>query len=262
VAEEPIDLGLLGAYVDGELDVEERARIAEAVAQDPEVARQVMVLSRLKSTVSGAMDMEAIDLPHIPARRRRWVYGIAASLLVVVLGAGAIWLSLGGGLDGQNGLDRALAAHRSWSTAKQGEALKLKVVRASVPDKLRFAFVPDLSSARLQLVHSSILQGQNGPALLTGYAGSRGCRVTLMATAAGSDVGHKFAFSKHAGVTSAQWRAGSMDYVMLAKGMAQQRFHMLATSVFQASLKAVPISPETRVALARSRAESKPCMLA
>jgi len=261
VAEKPIDLGRLGAYVDGELDVEERARVAEAVAQDPKVARQVMVLSRLKSSVSGAVDMEAIGLPHNPARRR-WVHGIAASLLVVVLGASAIWLSVGGGLEGQNGLDRALTAHDSWSTAKQGEALNRKVVLAGVPNRLKLAFVPDLRSARLQLVHSSILHGQNGPTLLTGYAGSRGCRVTLMATAAGSDAGHKFEFSKHAGVTSAQWRAGSMDYVMLAKGMAQQRFHMLATSVFQASLKAAPINPETRVALARSRAESKPCMLA
>jgi hypothetical protein len=260
VAEKPVDLDLLNAYVDGELDVEERARIAEAVAQDPEVARQVMVLSRLKSSVSGAVDMEAIDLPHNPARRR-WVYSIAASLLVVLLGATTIWLIVGGGKVGSNSLNRALAAHRSWSVTGQEEVLSAKVVLAGVPDKLRFAYLPDLSSARLRLVHSSVLRGQDRPTLLAGYTGSRGCRVTLMVTAAGRDTGNKFEFSEHAGVTRARWRAGSLAYTMLAKGMAQQRFHLLATSVFQASLEAAPISPETRVALAHSRAKSKPCML-
>ncbi|MDA1100451.1 MAG: hypothetical protein O2967_15850 [Proteobacteria bacterium] len=260
MAEKPVDLALLGAYVDGELGVEERARIADVVARDPEVARQVMVLSRLKSAVSGAVDMEAIDLPRDPTRRR-WVYGIAASLLVVVLSATAIWLTAGGGMGVSDGSDRALVAHRAWSATAQDRSLNPRVVLASAPDELRFAFVPDLGSARLRLVHGSVLHGQNGSALLAGYAGSRGCRVTLMVTVAGSEISSKFELTEQAGVTSARWRAGSLAYAMLARGMARQRFHLLATSVFRASLEAVPISRETQVALARSRANSKPCML-
>lgn len=261
MAEERIDSSLLGAYVDGELDAAESARIAAAVARDCDVARQVMVLSRLKSAAAASDEQISIDLP---AERpsRSWVQAIAAGVLIAMFGAGAFWLAVGDGNDGGQTADYALDAHRSWSTATQGDAVDPKVVLAAAPDFLTDAYVPDLTSAKLRLVHSAIVRGKSGPALVAGYTGSRGCRVTLLVTAAGGETATRFAIKETAGLISAHWRAGPLNYAILAKGMARKRFRLLASSVFEASLEAVPINRQTRLALARSRAQSKPCMLA
>lgn len=261
VPEGPIDMSLLGAYVDGELDVEESARIAEAVANDAEVARQVMVLSRLKSALSGSVEEISIPLPETPSGRR-WGYGIAAGLAGVVIAAATLWFALLGGPELPGGADFALNAHQSWSAAQAGDAVDPKLVFAAAPEGLAKAYVPDLASAKLRLVHVSILQTKAGPALLAGYTGSRGCRVTLLVTAAGADSPRSLELKESAGVTRASWRAGALEYTIMAKGMARQRFRLLAASVYDASLEAVPIDRQTQVALARSRAQSKPCLTA
>jgi anti-sigma factor RsiW len=260
VSEGSIDTSLLGAYIDGELDVVDSARIAEAVARDPEVARQVMVLTRLKSATAASVEDVSFDLP-VRSPRRPWVYGIAACLLIALLGAGAYWFG-NFGTPGRGGnQDFAGAAHSSWSNAALSDVVDPSVVLTAAPAVLAHAYVPDLSSAKLRLVHSAIVQGRSGPALVAGYTGTRGCRVTLLATVAGGADETSFSISESTGVIRARWRAGSLDYAMLAKGMARKRFHLLATSVFEASLERVPMDQDARHALARSRAESKPCML-
>ena len=48
----------------------------------------------------------------------------------------------------------------------------------------------------------------------------------------------------------------------IAKGMDAARFQVLVSSISEGSLRNQPFSTETVMALARSRAESKPCKLA
>ncbi len=262
VSKGPIDIALLGAYVDGELDVDERAQIAEAVARDPEVARQVMVLSRLKSAVSVVPDEETITLPDEPARGR-WMYGIAAALLTVMIGASAYWFAISNNPGGNEDVDVASAAHQSWSPTGQGETIDRGVVLAAARANFHHIYVPDLRAAKLQLVHLATRNAQGRPVLVAGYLGSRGCRVTLVAQEDGPGVdGGELDFQQTGGVISARWRIGSTSYAMLAKGMAEPRFRLMATSVFDASIKAAPMSRKIRVALARSRSESKPCAIA
>jgi len=166
---------------------------------------------------------------------------------------------MSGGQESGGEADFALVAHNSWSIAKQDGAVNPKLILTAAPETLMHAYVPDLHSAKLRLVHSAILDGRTGPAMIAGYAGSRGCRVTLLVTASGLEMRSGLEFRETAGVIRALWRAGSLNYVMLAKGMAHERFRLLASSVSKSSLDAVPLDTPTQVALARSRSESKPC---
>jgi anti-sigma factor RsiW len=249
----------LGAYVDGELDVEERARIAEAAARDPEVARQIMVLSRLKSAVSALPDEVPMELPAIPARRH-WISGIAAGLLSLMIGATAYWIFVQGNPSPGGKADLASIVHQTWSAAGQAQNIDRGAVLAAAPAHLLRSYVPDLQAAKLRLVYFEVLENEGGPALVAGYVGSRGCRVTIVVSENGGG-GDILDIRVDGGLISARWRVGPLAYAILAKGMARQRFRLLAASVFEASMKAAPMSRRTQVALARSRAESKPCAI-
>jgi anti-sigma factor RsiW len=261
VSTDSIDSDLLNAYVDGELDAADSARVAEAIARDPAVAREVMLLSRLKSATAEAIGEEAIDLPSGRFSRPR-LYRIAASLVLGLVGAAALWFSMSGSPPGSSSTDFARRGHSSWTTVARDKAVDPSVVLAAAPAQLVHAYVPDLSAAKLSLVHAAIVDSELGTTLVVGYAGTRGCRVTLLVTAAGDDSDKLFRIGEVTELASAQWRAGDLNYMLLAKGMARKRFRLLATSVYDASLEAVPISEDDRMALARSRAQSKPCLSA
>ena len=56
------------------------------------------------------------------------------------------------------------------------------------------------------------------------------------------------------------WRSGGLGYLILAQGMEAKRFSLIARSVHRAARKHAPIGPRMRTALAKSRAESQPCL--
>lgn len=82
---------LLNAYVDGELDGEDRRRIEWAMQQDSGLRERVDELGSLKQLVRDAYVDEAP--PHVPVSmpRRRIATGLAASAAAFALGVGLTW---------------------------------------------------------------------------------------------------------------------------------------------------------------------------
>jgi anti-sigma factor RsiW len=60
VSADKIDFKMLNAYVDGELDLPQQAEVADAIAREPSLGRQVATLTRLKS--EAAESIETLDL--------------------------------------------------------------------------------------------------------------------------------------------------------------------------------------------------------
>ncbi len=244
------------AFVDNELDRNARGEVLDAAANEPRLAKELSDLNRLKSAVEDSVDVPDISLPASPARRGkgyRVAMAVAACLaLFAVVGIGWWFMPSGAPSHGVP-VAWAIAAHGSWSDAGPRAMLR--------PANMRLdAHVPDLSSAKLRIAHIGELKTPDGmPALVVGYLGTRGCRVTLLVDPAPEGLGEKavrFEVDRLYGVV---WRAGNLRHVILAEGMAQARFQLIAETVRRSSLERLPLDDPTRIALAHSRAVSPPC---
>lgn len=247
------------AFVDGELDRDGRSETLARAAGDPRAVQELADLARLKSAVEDSVDVPELSLPEAGLRRatggrRRLIPALAACLLLaIVSGAAMLW----NGADAPaNGLPVAWAveAHESWHAAPPGTPLLR-------PASLKFdPHVPDLSAAKLRIAHIGEIRAPGGaPALVVGYKGTRGCRVSLIADAAPKGFAIAPVFYETAALKAMVWRAGTLRYQILARGMATARFRQIAETVRRGSLDRLPLDDATRMALARSRAKSTPC---
>ena len=253
----PIDYETLNAYCDGELDAERAAEVLAAAAQDPAVARELSALGRLKASL--AQETPPVDLDiAIPRRGRRLMHAVAACLamLVALAAVGFAW-SLKGD---RKGLDVAWVqrAHDSWQIVSPTVAPARLSGRDAIVDPA--AYVPDLSAATLSIVHVGSVSGPSGgQAMLIGYRGTRGCKVSLIVTPdADAFTGEMTAFSVPPN-RGYSWRAGGRGFIVFAEGMAETRFSLIARSIREASLRHLPLDAGTRHALAESRAKSASC---
>ena len=98
------------------------------------------------------------------------------------------------------------------------------------------------------------------PLEFLGYAGTRGCKVTLIAAAAPGPLVDEPRFFEQGGRTAYGWRVGQVGYLLVAEGMARERLDLIADSVRRASLERLPLNEETRTALMQNRRDSKPCL--
>ena len=255
-----ITFEMLNTYVDGELDAAATAEVARAVAENPALAREVAALSRLRSAVAESVEAPPISVPAPPSttsRRTAIAAGIAFALFIVgsVLvfnldrNVGADWLA------------RAWQMHRGWSiedvTAQPRSPSLLVRYAEAVPG----AYVPDLSASRLSLVHATVapFAGQRR-ALLAGYRGTRGCKISLLVFRTLDTLGEALSPFRDGTNEAYGWRAGPLAYIIMSDGMDSRRFRLLAESVRQTSRQHVPFDKETRLALRQSRDKSAPCM--
>jgi anti-sigma factor RsiW len=248
------------AFVDGELDRDGRNDVLARAARDPRAAQELADLSRLKSVLEDASDVPDLDLSSItnPARsKNRWrrAVAVAASLLLAFLTGAAWWwgTSPSSPPDGLPGA-WAVNAHDSWQEAPSGKAL-LRPVGVKLD-----AHIPDLAAARLRIAHVGEIKAPAGaPALVVGYKGTRGCRVTLIVDTAPRGLKAAPVFVRTEALQAMIWRAGALRHQILAQGMDAERFRKIAESVRRSTLDRLPLNEETRMALARSRAKSVPC---
>ncbi|MGF1609901.1 MAG: anti-sigma factor family protein [Kiloniellales bacterium] len=256
---------LLNAYVDGELSAAERALIARASADDPEIAERIAQLSRLKAalheSVQDAAGRQSITLPHQPAGwPRRQVLAAALALAAFLGGAALLQIWQAGG--GPAMLAQARSLHDAWQRQEaEVPAVGDGAVLAALNELGPAALLPDLSAAQLILNHVMLRHRAAGPALLhAGYSGTRGCRVSLFLTKALAGVPRDLTLYKDGIERTYAWRSGGLGYLLLASGMDDARFDLIARSVHSATLEARPFGSETRAALAESRAASTPCL--
>lgn len=247
------------AFVDGELDREERAEVLAESARDPRVARELANLNRLKSAVEDSVEVPDFALPAVPKRRRlsRHVGWAIAASLVILVAAGVVWKTLPVTLSHGVPVAWAIGSHNSWSA--DGAAPKAGDLLHPANAPLN-AYVPDLTAAKLYIAHIGTARNQNGqPALIVGYRGTRGCRVTLLIDPAPKNLGKQAVYFEVERLRATVWRAGALRHVILAEGMAVPRFKLIAEAVRQTSLKRLPVDDRTRTALAQSRESSPPC---
>ena len=124
MAKRSIDLVMLNAYVDGELDAEESARIHDLAEHDPDVSRQLGTLTKLKAATAKA------PLPRTAASPPRRSHSgkavvMAASLAFLFLSvatAGYLFSSQDDRARDTFGFARA--AHASWADKNSSKTSK------------------------------------------------------------------------------------------------------------------------------------------
>ncbi len=281
----------LNAYADGELSAAEAAGVARAVAEDPELARQVAALARLKATVqeegqavippglsqlAKGAERQTANKGEERARRtpRRFLWpafgGLAATLAFLVVGAAMLFP-----LDPQPAqpawLDFAQELHDDWAgtagsgardpvdeAAQTGDPPTADLLLASLSRLGPAALVPDLSDARLTVGYLRPIASAYGEGLHVGYRGTRGCRVSLIIMTGGGELPETPTPFGSAGERHA-WRVGGLGYTLLASDMDPDHYAVILKTVHETSRSAAPLGPETRTALRSSRAQARPC---
>lgn len=255
-----ISFEMLNAYVDGELDATAAAEAARAVANHPSLAREVVALSRLRSAVAESIEAPPLSVPARSSTGRR-TSAIAASIGFALFIAGSVLVS---GFDrdlGSEWLARAWQMHRGWSIEGVTAQTRASLLLAKYVDAVPGAYVPDLSASRLTLVHvtAAPLTGQRR-ALLTGYRGTRGCKISLLVFPSLGALSEALSPFRDGKNEAYGWRAGSLGYVIMSDGMDTGRFRLLAESVRLTSRQHIPFDEQTRMALRESRDKSAPCL--
>jgi len=259
VSNRQITFESLNAYVDGELDTAAAAEVAGAIAEDPALAREVAALSHLRSAVAESVEAPPLSLPAPPSTAGRGT-AIAASIAFVMFIAGSVLVSKLDRNVGADWLADAWQIHRGWSIEGVTAQTRATLLLAQYTEAVPGAYVPDLSASRLSLVHAvvSSFTGQ-GPVLVAGYRGTRGCKISLLVFRSLGALDEGLS-PFHDGKNEAYgWRAGPLGYFIVSDGMDSGRFRLLAESVRHTSRKHIPFDEETRIALRKSRAKSAPC---
>lgn len=262
---------MLNAYVDGELDAVNAARVAAAVAGNPDLAAQVATLTRLKASAANAVPADVPDMPPPalpqPRYRRRPVasLALAAAALLLALGLGvATLVSVWPAKDNTPAaLLAAAGLHHAWINGPSGAAGPSP---ATTP--LALTEIPDLSAAGLRLSHLvpaampehglKLGTGQGGGMLL-GFRGPRGCRISLWIGDALPDFTAEPVQQQVDGLSAFVWRVEHKGYALITRDMDAQRFVTLASAVARITRERFQVDTLTRMALQQSADPALPC---
>ena len=252
----------LNAYVDGELPPDEAAAIAEAIARDPALARQVATISSLKAAVNDSAPPYPGQLQLRPAHsrrmRRRVTALVAAALLLVLLGVAGWFAELH---RAPPGIDLAGELHREWAGARSqtppGAAAASRPVGL---EALRFAYVPDLTQVALEFDGVRRISARGSRGLHVGYLGPKGCAVSLVVfkhpgrreqPLTALDTGQLRAWS---------WTTGGASFYLLAPTMDPTRLASIAKVVQRLTRARLPLDNEAVLALDQGRSNAAPCL--
>lgn len=259
---------MLNAYVDGELDAASAARVAAAVASDPDLAAQVATLTRLKASAANAMpaDVSGMSPPALPQPRYRRrplaSLALAAASLLLALGlAAATLVSVWPAKDNTPAaLLAAAGLHRAWINGPSGA-----VGPSPAATPLALTEIPDLSAAGLMLGHvvPAAMPGERGVGqgggILLGFRGPRGCRVSLWIGEALPDFTAAPVQQQIDGLSAFVWRVEHKGYALMTRDMDAQRFVTLASAVARITRERFQVDTLTRMALQQSADPALPC---
>lgn len=200
------DIERLNAFVDGELTPAERAEIAAQIRAQPRLARAHATLAHLKASIGETVDATPpmhIDLPATRLRGARLVAGVAglASLAFGVLA-----------------LVSAARVHHEYR-AVPIDGQEAVVTLAALPSR---PAIPRLDSAGLILTDIKLERAGDVRLLVASYRGRHGCRLDMWMSPAGSVVPTRTGTSHH------RWIVGPLTYELVAHGMPDWRFAIIA----------------------------------
>jgi hypothetical protein len=250
---------MLNAYVDGELEPDQAAKVAAALADDRAAAAQVATLTRLRAAVKAASPMPApppFALPRTRSRAMRWAPWAAAACLALFIGAAS--LGIGQRQSGASSLSAAIAAHQLWlAQSPTGTAPRLGVELAGA----EAGALPDLSLASLRLVHlSRDPAGRGGGGMLAGYVGPNGCRVGLWIAPVEAALPQQPAVQDRDGLLVRAWRGERASYALLGRGIDPARLDGIAALVARITRDEPGVPREQVAALAEARSVGPACL--
>ncbi len=266
------DWEALNAYVDGELAPNEAASVARDIAQDPGTAETAATLSCLKSALLEQADPPG-DFELLPptATDRKPPFWRAAhtaataAALVICMAASALWhwdTSRDDTADIQRTAwhQEAIDIHRDWIANRTNErppALNIPATAALTAPDLR---IPDLSDSGLTPV---LLQAEAHLGSMTGYrvgyGGTRGCRISFFVLQGDGEIPAHLKARNEGAPQALAWHHDQAHYLLLAEGMAEARFDLIARTLRNVTADWRPLTPEIRTALQQNRATSAPC---
>jgi hypothetical protein len=250
---------MLNAYVDGELEPDQAAKVAAALAIDREAAAQVATLTRLRAAVKTASPMPApppFVLPRARPRALRWAPWAAAACFALLIGAAS--LGIAHRQAGASSLSAAIAAHQLWlAQSPPGTAPRLGVELAGA----EAGALPDLSLASLRLVHLSLdPAGRRGGGMLAGYVGPNGCRIGLWIAPVEEALPPQPAVQNRDGLAIRAWRGEHASYALLGRGIDPARFDGIASLVARITRDEPGVPREQVAALAEARSIGPACL--
>jgi anti-sigma factor RsiW len=228
------DLMRLNAFVDGEASPAERAEIAARIASDRRFARQHALLLRLKAGVAeyAADDAGSAIALATPARRRPAWLGLGAGMAAAVL-------LLAGAYLGTHTL-------RPAPVALDHNAIERLVLQAALPAA---PVVPDLAAGGMTLSGVAVRETAAAPMLVASYTGPRGCRLELRIRRGGA--------AADEGTARHGWTVGALHYQLVAFGMPDIRFAIIAGAAERQSRLAA--EPDGDSGLQEARSAAPPC---
>lgn len=254
-----IDWETLSAYVDGALSSADRFRVEAQVERDAATRAQLEALYARKMALH-----ERRAGGGAVRRWRAWPSFVVASLLAVAFVAVTALAPFRARYS--DPLVAIVKVHERWAeggTATERVAGRLST--AALPRRSGFeggVLVPELDSARLRLVRGEWVElSPLGRTLHLGYAGTRGCRLSVFVSPAGkaalSDAPERTTLN---GTRLTAWRTGDVAYRVAATGMATERYELLVDVIHQSARRQAQPGTATRELLAANRRESRPCL--
>lgn len=270
----------LNAYVDGELPPEKAADIAAAAADDPQVARAIATLARLKAATRSELESRVEDAPLIHARQeehcgkvpgRKWPFALAASLAIAGVLGGAVWYGLQPFESPRSWIAAAEHQHEEWlaSTIEIGQedGPVMREATGGADNLMKVSvngvtgYAPDLSLAGMRITRFSDLRSERGEQFFVGYLGGNGCQLSLTIAAAPQGLERALSVEWQGdSQATASWRVGDTAYATVAHKMDRQRFKQLTAYLEQATRQAGEEEEATQTARVMEN-ESRPCLV-
>lgn len=251
----------LNAYVDGELSPEEAAFVARAIAEDPPTAELVSKIAALKAILPKTVPTRPQILFESSriATSRRFHSAFAtkklAAGLLFLISAGIIGFLILANSNAPLSLQTAaLNQHLEWSRNEPETATRSS--KMDIAAKTGGFRPPDLSAAKLTLVINKTRAIRDGNITHYGYAGTRGCRLSLFVASTAASAMDEISDTS---VRQAAWQSDGRSFLLLSSGMDADRFTHLASTIEQYSRGLEVIDQETRQQLAHARGEAIPC---
>jgi anti-sigma factor RsiW len=261
----PRDWQTLNAYVDGELPPQEAAAVARAAGLDPAIADRISQLYHLKGCIHDAVPQAPADLASLippPAQKRpamRWLPFAAGAMALAFL----LVFALPGEDPQERGQEAFVASarilHQRW--LERDEAPTENTTPAALAAITRFGrvpIVPDLESTGLTIGLVAVFDEPAHQVLQIGYRGHNGCHLSMFVVA-DAQLSNATIQGRGDLERSYAWYVGDLGYLLIAQGMDQGRFDLIADKVENATRTNAPLDSLDREELAANKLASARC---
>src|SRR5581483_8708919 len=254
------DTSELTAYVDGELSPDRAARVAQAVADDRELAREVAALLRLKTATIAAFDVQAPPMLEVARRSRpkHTVTWAASAALIGVMLLAATTVGFVATRSNQTDGDRIVALKDAWNTDR---ALSPKSPLVSATSMAKDGNLIRLLQGLAEVQLSIIRSQQVADGMAFDLLGPSGCRLAVWAGPASVNLATAPALQRELRTRRAiVWRADSMQFLLISQNVPEQKFAAMVAALQRATQEISPTDSTTLSLLAEARSQGSPCV--